>query len=33
MMREWLNSNPVNQEDMLRHDKWLCLMWPRLRLL
>ncbi len=33
MMREWLNSNPVNEEDMLRHDKWLCLMWPRLRLL
>lgn len=33
MMREWLNSNPVSQEDMLRHDKWLCMMYPRLKLL
>ncbi len=33
IMREWLNSNPVNKEDMLRHDKWACLMWPRLKLL
>ncbi|MDP9469150.1 MAG: site-specific DNA-methyltransferase [Chloroflexota bacterium] len=33
LMRKWLDSNPVNKEDMLRHDKWLCLMWPRLRLL
>jgi len=33
LMREWLNSNPVNAEDMLRHDKWLCMMWPRLVLL
>ncbi|WP_198291345.1 site-specific DNA-methyltransferase [Methylosarcina fibrata] len=33
IMREWLNSNPVNREDMLRHDKWLALMWPRLKLL
>lgn len=33
MLREWLNSNPVGIEDGLRHDKWLCLMWPRLRLL
>ena len=33
MMREWLNSNPVNKEDMLRHDKWLCMMYPRIRLL
>jgi adenine-specific DNA-methyltransferase len=33
MMREWLRSNPVNKEDMLRHDKWLCMMYPRLRLL
>ena len=32
-MREWLNSNPVNREDMLRHDKWLAMMWPRLKLL
>lgn len=33
IMREWLNSNPVNKEDMLRHDKWLSMMWPRLKLL
>jgi adenine-specific DNA-methyltransferase len=33
MLREWLNSNPVSIEDGLRHDKWLCMMWPRLRLL
>jgi len=33
IMRDWLNSNPVNKEDMLRHDKWLALMWPRLKLL
>ena len=33
IMREWLNSNPVNKDDMLRHDKWACLMWPRLKLL
>lgn len=33
LMREWLSSNPVNKEDMLRHDKWCCMMWPRLRLL
>lgn len=33
LMREWLSSNPVNGEDMMRHDKWCCMMWPRLRLL
>ena len=33
IMREWLKSNPVNSEDMLKHDKWLCMMWPRLVLL
>jgi adenine-specific DNA-methyltransferase len=33
IMREWLNGNPVNKEDMLRHDKWLCMMYPRLKLL
>jgi hypothetical protein len=32
-MKEWLSSNPVDGEDMLRHDKWLCMMWPRLTLL
>lgn len=33
IMKEWLSSNPVDGEDMLRHDKWLCMMWPRLTLL
>lgn len=33
IMREWLDTNPVDGEDMLRHDKWLCMMWPRLVLL
>src|ERR1019366_9091444 len=33
MMKEWLSSNPVNAEDMLRHDKWCAMMWPRLNLL
>ena len=34
MMREWLKANsPVDGEDLERHDKWLCMMWPRLHLL
>jgi adenine-specific DNA-methyltransferase len=33
MILEWLNSNPINKEDMLKHDKWLALMYPRLKLL
>ncbi len=33
LMKDWLGGNPVNKEDMLRHDKWLCMMYPRLRLL
>jgi adenine-specific DNA-methyltransferase len=35
LMREWLkqNANPVDSEQPLRHDKWLCMMWPRLQLL
>ena len=34
LMREWLKSNsPVDGEDLERHDKWLCMMWPRLHLL
>jgi adenine-specific DNA-methyltransferase len=33
IMREWLSTNPVDGEDLLRHDKWLCMMWPRLVLL
>ena len=34
MMQEWLQDNrPVDSEDLERHDKWLCMMWPRLQLL
>ena len=35
LMREWLKkaANPVEREDLQRHDKWLCMMWPRLHLL
>ncbi len=33
IIKEWLDGNPVNKEDMLRHDKWCCMMYPRLKLL
>ena len=34
LMRRWLKENgAVDREDLERHDKWLCMMWPRLRLL
>ncbi len=34
LMQQWLNANsPVDGEDLERHDKWLCMMWPRLHLL
>ncbi len=34
LMQEWLkNKSPVDGEDLERHDKWLCMMWPRLQLL
>ncbi len=34
MMKEWLKGkSPVDGEDLERHDKWLCMMWPRLQLL
>jgi adenine specific DNA methylase Mod len=34
-MREWIKAsgNPVDKEDLQRHDKWLSMMWPRLQLL
>ena len=32
LMKRWLKS-VVDREDMERHDKWLCMMWPRLQLL
>ena len=34
LMREWVKQNsPIDGEDLERHDKWLCMMWPRLHLL
>jgi adenine-specific DNA-methyltransferase len=35
LMREWVkkSGNPVEKEDLERHDKWLSMMWPRLKLL
>lgn len=32
-IKDWLNQNPIGVEDSLRHDKWLSMMYPRLRLL
>ena len=32
MMQDWL-GRVVDREDLTRHDKWLCMMMPRLRLL
>ena len=32
--KEWLKkASPVDREDLERHDKWACMMWPRLKLL
>jgi len=35
LMKEWLkeSANPVDKEDMERHDKWLSMMWPRMQLM
>ncbi len=34
LMQAWLKeAKPVDDEDLERHDKWLCMMWPRLQLL
>ena len=34
LMKAWLEDNkPVDNEDLERHDKWLCMMWSRLHLL
>ena len=34
LLKEWFkHQNPVEGEDLERHDKWLCMMWPRLHLL
>jgi adenine-specific DNA-methyltransferase len=32
MMQDWLGKT-VDREDLTRHDKWLCMMMPRLKLL
>ena len=32
LLKEWLNKE-VGIDDLERHDKWLCMMWPRLQLL
>ncbi|MBC6496788.1 MAG: site-specific DNA-methyltransferase [Alphaproteobacteria bacterium GM7ARS4] len=34
LMKRWLEENgAVDKEDLERHDKWCCMMWPRLQLL
>jgi adenine-specific DNA-methyltransferase len=35
LMKEWLkkSANPVEKDDLERHEKWLCMMWPRLQIL
>ena len=34
LMQAWLEKHsPIDVEDLERHDKWLCMMWPRLHLL
>ena len=34
LMQAWLEKHsPIDNEDLERHDKWLCMMWPRLHLL
>ncbi len=34
LLKEWFkHEGPVDGEDLERHDKWLCMMWPRLHLL
>ena len=34
LMQRWLEeAKEVDDEDLERHDKWMCMMWPRLQLL
>ena len=34
LMQAWFKENsPIDNEDLERHEKWLCMMWPRLYLL
>ena len=33
VMCRWFTENGIGKDDLERHDKWLCMMWPRLELL
>ncbi len=33
LIQEWLKQIGIGVDDQERHDKWLCMMWPRLQLL
>ena len=33
IIKAWLKQNGIGTDDEERHDKWLCMMWPRLQLL
>ena len=34
IINKWFNEKtPINKEDLSRHDKWLCMIYPRLKLL
>ncbi len=34
ILKQWFSEEaPIDAEDLERHDKWLCMMWPRLHLL
>ena len=34
LLQDWLqDQSGANSEEMARHDRWLCMMWPRLQLL
>ena len=34
LLQAWLKAqNDIDSKDMERHDKWLCMMWPRMQLL
>ena len=34
LLQDWLqDQSGTNSEEMARHDRWLCMMWPRLQLL
>lgn len=30
--RDWINKSFINGDDMSKHDKWCCMMWPRLQI-